>query len=201
MAVPRKTSLRGQIARGSSGSGAPTPRQLPPPEPVDDPTRPRSVIDYALQRRQAVGQLRRGGALTSEGCDADPYLLRAARHHGEPAPGPCPACFDPGLVHVTYVYGDELGPYAGRVRATNELGRMASQFGAFTVYVVEVCQRCHWNFLTTSYVLGDGIPRRPLREKDDLTRPVAEDEEGQGRAGLRKDGHREDGHRRDGQRR
>lgn len=178
MAVPRKSSLRGQIARGSSAAPA-RPAPLPPPDPVEDPTRPRSVIDYALQRRQAISALRRGGALTSEGCDADPYLLRAARHHGEAAGGPCPACGDQGLVHVTYVYGDELGPYAGRIRATNELARMARQFGAFTVYVVEVCQRCHWNFLTTSYVLGDGVPRRPLRERDDLTRPEAEPGEGQ----------------------
>jgi hypothetical protein len=167
MAVPRKSTLRGQIARGMRGAPVRT-GPLPDPEPVEDPRRPRAVINFALQRRQALISLRRGGALTSEGCDADPYLLRAARHHGEAAPSPCPACGDPGLVHVTYVYGDELGPYAGRVRATTELDRMAGQFGAFTVYVVEVCQRCHWNFLTTSYVLGDGVPRRPLRERDGL---------------------------------
>jgi len=69
-------------------------------------------------------------------------------------------------MHVTYVYGDELGPYAGRIRASHELPAMARRFGAFTVYVVEVCQRCHWNFLTTSYVLGDGVPRRPLHDRD-----------------------------------
>ena len=71
-------------------------------------------------------------------------------------------------MHVTYVYGDELGPYAGRVRQSDELPRMAGQFGAFSVYVVEVCQRCHWNFLTTTYVLGDGVPRRPLATPRDL---------------------------------
>jgi len=136
---------------------------LPPAEPVDDPTRPRSVIDYGLQRRRMIAGLRRGGALSSDAFDADQYLLRAARYHGEPASGPCPACKDPGLAHVTYVYGDELGPYSGRVRATADLPVMAGQFGSFTVYVVEVCQRCHWNFLTTTYVLGDGVPRRPAR--------------------------------------
>lgn len=172
MAVPRKSTLRGQIARGAS-SAAPPSGPLPLSEPVEDPARPRSVIDYALQRRQAIASMRRAGPLSSEGCDADPYLLRAARHHGEAAPGPCPACGDPGLVHVTYVYGDELGPYAGRIRATNDLARMARQFGAFTVYVVEVCQRCHWNFLTTAYVLGDGVPRRPLRDRDSLAGPTA----------------------------
>ena len=42
------------------------------------------------------------------------------------------------------------------------------QFGAFSVYVVEVCQRCHWNFLLTTYVLGDGVPRRALPTPRDL---------------------------------
>ena len=42
---------------------------------------------------------------------------------------------------VTYVYGDELGPYSGRIRKGEELPAMAFQFGAFSVYVVEVCQR------------------------------------------------------------
>lgn len=109
-----------------------------------------------------------GGGLSSDFCDADPYLLKAARHHGEKAEAPCPACRDAGLVTVTYVYGDELGPYSGRIRATSELAAMASQFGRFTVYVVEVCQRCQWNFLLTTYVLGDGVPRRALRAPRDL---------------------------------
>lgn len=164
MAAPRKAAIRGRIARGESAQATTSRRSpLPPPEPVEEPTKPRSVIDYGLQRRATINGLRRGGALSSEAFDADRYLLLAAKHHGEPAPGPCPACKNPGLVHVTYVYGDELGPYAGRVRATADLPGMAGQFGAFSVYVVEVCHRCHWNFLTTSYVLGDGVPRRPMR--------------------------------------
>jgi hypothetical protein len=69
---------------------------------------------------------------------------------------------------VTYVYGDELGPYSGRIRSTDELAPMCRQFGAFSVYVVEVCQRCHWNFLLTTYVLGDGVPRRALPTPRDL---------------------------------
>ena len=37
---------------------------------------------------------------------------------------------------------------------------MAREHGEFRVYVVEVCQRCGWNHLRPSYVLGDGVPRR-----------------------------------------
>ncbi len=106
--------------------------------------------------------------LDSDLCDADPYLLKAARFHGEPAGSACPACRDEGLVTVTYVYGDELGPYSGRIRETKDLARMAFDFGRFSVYVVEVCQRCHWNFLLRTYVLGDGVPRRALPTPRDL---------------------------------
>jgi hypothetical protein len=163
MAVRRKASIRGSIARGDSGQTKPPRRgPLPPPEPVADPARPRAVIDFTLERRREVLSLHRGRALDSSACEADTYLLRAAKHHGEEAGRPCPICKDPGLVTVTYVYGDELGPYSGRVRQTAELTDMAHRFGSFTVYVVEVCLRCHWNFLTMTYVLGDGIPRRAL---------------------------------------
>jgi len=126
----------------------------------------RAVIDYALQRRAALDALRRGQAFASDLCDADPYLLRAAEHHGEPAGRPCPLCGHSGhgaLVELRYVYGDELGPFQGRIRATRELEAMAREHGEFRVYVVEVCTRCSWNYLTTTYLLGDGTPRAPLR--------------------------------------
>lgn len=167
MAVPRRTAIRGSVARGAAAR-KPRDRVLPPAEPVADPTRPRRVVDHGLQRRAALHRLFGGGGLSGDLCDADPYLLKAARFHGEPTSGPCPACRDDGLVTVTYVYGDELGPYSGRIRKAEELPPMALRFGAFSVYVVEVCQRCHWNFLLTTYVLGDGVPRRALPTPRDL---------------------------------
>jgi hypothetical protein len=171
MAGPRKTAIRGTIARGEPATSrrrSRAPADLPPPEPVAQPDRPRSVVDHGLQRRAALLRLFNGGGLSSDLCDADPYLLKAARFHGEPAGYGCPACRDDGLVTVTYVYGDELGPYSGRIRKADELGPMSFKFGAFSVYVVEVCQRCHWNFLLTTYVLGDGVPRRALPMPRDL---------------------------------
>ena len=170
MAVPRRSGVRGSVVRGESGKGTKSsrPEPLAEPEDVADPALPRSVVDFALQRRSALYTFFNGGALSSEFCDADTYLLRAAKFHGEPAPLPCPVCRDLGFVTVTYVYGDELGPYSGRVRQSDELGSMATQFGRFKVYVVEVCQRCHWNYLTKSYVLGDGVPRRALPASRDL---------------------------------
>lgn len=119
----------------------------------------RSVVDYGLARRATLTSLFSGHSTTTDVCDAHPYLLRAAKHHGEPTDKVCPVCRRERLTHVTYVYGDELGPYAGRVKATKELPEMAKEYGEFRVYVVEVCQACAWNHLTVSYVLGTGEPR------------------------------------------
>lgn len=125
----------------------------------------RSVIDYSLQRRATLVELLSGGATSTEACDAHPYLLRAARFHGEPTEATCPVCRREKLTHVTYVYGEELGQFSGRVKATAELEAMARQHGEFRVYVVEVCQGCSWNHLCVSYVLGDGVSRRPPRRQ------------------------------------
>ena len=103
--------------------------------------------------------------MTMDVCDADPYLLRAAKFHGEPTTHDCPVCRREKLTHVTYVFGDELGPYSGRIKATAELEPMAREHGEFRVYVVEVCQGCSWNHLTSSYVLGDGVPRSRVRRR------------------------------------
>ena len=116
----------------------------------------RLVVDYALARRAALASVRAGRTALSEACDAQPYLLRAAKYHGEPTEGPCPICRKTNVTHVPYVYGDELGQYAGRVKRTAELTDMAAEYGEFRVYVVEVCQSCGWNHLATSYVLGTG---------------------------------------------
>ena len=94
----------------------------------------------------------------ADACDAHPYLLRAAKYHGEATDVRCPICRKTNVTHVTYVYGDELGQYAGRVKRTPELTDMAAEYGEFRVYVVEVCQSCGWNHLATSYVLGTGEP-------------------------------------------
>lgn len=117
--------------------------------------RPRLVVDYGLAKRAALAELRSGALTRDDACDAHPYLLRAAKYHGEPASKPCPVCRHEPLTHVTYVYGDELGRYAGRVKATADLAEMDREYGEFRVYVVEVCQSCAWNHLAMSYVLGD----------------------------------------------
>ena len=118
--------------------------------------RRRTVVDYGLRRRALLADLAAGRVSRLEACDAQPYLLRAAPHHGEQTDRACPVCERGRLVDVRYVYGDTLGARSGGVRSSAELAGMARQVSAFTVYVVEVCRGCAWNHLVTSYVLGSG---------------------------------------------
>ncbi len=130
--------------------------------------RPRSVVDYALARRATLADLHAGRVSTTDVCDAHPYLLRAAKYHGEATTRRCPVCRgrEP-LTNVTYTYGDELGVSSGRVRATRDLPSLAQQFSELRVYVVEVCTSCAWNHLIMSFVIGTGQPRvkRTTRRK------------------------------------
>lgn len=126
----------------------------------------REEVDYALQRRNTLRRLQghRRSLARSEACDADPMLIRAALHHGEPHITPCPVC-ERRMVVLNYVFGDQLGQYSGRIKSTAELEEMQGEFGEFRVFVVEVCHECGWNHLIASYVLGDGVVRKPPRRQ------------------------------------
>ena len=132
----------------------------------------REVIDYALQRRRTLEGLKRPGKRLArlDACDADPMLVRAALHHGEPREEPCPVCESPQLVLLRYTFGSQLGQFSGRIRTVAELEEMEHEFGEFRVYEVEVCPDCGWNHVLTHYVLGDGRRRRPPRHQ-----PTVED--------------------------
>ena len=127
----------------------------------------REVIDYALQRRSTLEALRRPGRRLAklDACDADPMLLRAAKHHGEPAQGPARSATAGTCCCCSYVFGDQLGQYSGRIKRTPELEEMAHEFGEFKVVVVEVCLACSWNHMIMSYLLGDGKKRKPPRRQ------------------------------------
>jgi hypothetical protein len=126
----------------------------------------REVVDYALQRRNTLRALRsRVRTLTpAEACDADPILIRSALHHGEPHSVPCPIC-QSRMVLLNYVFGAQLGQYSGRIRSAAELDEMQSEFGEFKVCVVEVCHECGWNHMILSFLLGDGVERKPPRRR------------------------------------
>lgn len=123
----------------------------------------RDVIDYALTRRSVLVELFRGSSQVSEACDADPYLRLAAKFHGEATARKCPVCRGRELVELRYTFGDELGQYSGRIKSIEEIKEMASLHGEFRVYTVEICRDCGWNHLVNSYLLGDGVSRKPPR--------------------------------------
>ena len=123
----------------------------------------RDEIDYSLDRRATLQALFRGAASAAEACDADPYLKRAAKHHGEQTKRDCPVCRKREIRELRYVFGDQLGQYSGRIKTPDELSEMEREFGEFRVYIVEVCRDCSWNHLCASFVLGDGKERKPPR--------------------------------------
>lgn len=127
----------------------------------------REEVDYALQRRNALQALRRPQR-TMDGadvCDADPLLIRAAMHHGEESQVPCPICSADRMMNLNYTFGEQLGQYSGRIKSTAELEEMQTEIGEFKVVVVEVCVACRWNHMIASYLLGDGVRRRPPRRQ------------------------------------
>jgi len=125
----------------------------------------RKSVDYTLQRRRTLEELQ--GALRTmvshEALDADPMLIRAALHHGTLTDRRCPVKNCGRLLTLNYVFGDQLGQYSGRIKSEEELEEMETEYGEFTVYVVEVCPECGWNHIIESYVLGDGVVRKPPR--------------------------------------
>jgi Family of unknown function (DUF5318) len=124
------------------------------------------VVDYALQRRAVLADLRANRITMRDACDAHPYLLQAARFHGEPTEESCPVCRKERLTDVHYVYGDELRTGSGQAKSVAELHTMGMDHREFTVYVVEVCRSCGWNHLALSYVLGrDGLPGQGSPER------------------------------------
>ena len=133
-----------------------------------------SIVDYALQRRALLARVRAGHAGTFDVCDAHPYLQRAAQYHGEPTEATCPICRKEQLTLVHYVYGDDLRHISGQAKKPVEIERLAAAHREFTVYAVEVCRSCGWNFLTRSYVLGD-VPKPDAAPRPARRRRAAQD--------------------------
>ena len=125
----------------------------------------RGFIDYSLDKRATLLALFRG---VVDACDADPYLMRAAKYHGEKADRKCPVCKKDSLVELRYTFGDQLGQFSGRIKNGGELLEMEREFGEFSVYVVEVCRECSWNHLCSTYLLGDERERKAPRRQRTL---------------------------------
>lgn len=134
----------------------------------------RQIVDYALQRRALLADVHAGRVGTDDVCDAGPYLVRAARFHGESTDQICPVCTRDQLSLVSWIFGDSLKHASGSARNVAELDELADRYDDFTVYVVEVCRTCRWNHVVLSYVLGTGAPGdgpRPGTDSSTVRRP------------------------------
>jgi hypothetical protein len=120
-------------------------------------------VDYALRRRSLLAEVYSGRTGVTEVCDANPYLLRAAKYHGKVSSVMCPICRKEQLTLVSWVFGEHLGAVSGSARSAEELVMLTTRFAEFAVHVVEVCRTCSWNHLVKSYVLGERRPARPSR--------------------------------------
>jgi Family of unknown function (DUF5318) len=123
----------------------------------------RQVVDYSLRKRSLLREVHSGRVGTYEVCDASPYLLSAAKFHGDQTDERCPVCRRENLTHVHYIYGDELKQSAGQARSRVELPVLATSVQEIQVYVVEVCRGCGWNHLVEQFLLGRSTldPTRP----------------------------------------
>src|SRR5262245_58560929 len=69
----------------------------------------RQVVDYALRRRSLLAEVYSGRTGVSEVCDANPYLLRAAKFHGKPSSVMCPICRNDPLTLLSWEFGVHPG--------------------------------------------------------------------------------------------
>lgn len=127
------------------------------------PIAARQTVDYALRRRGVLRDLRAGRTTIAQVCDADRYLVSAARFHGTPTDETCPVCRDAQLTRVSWVYGDKLGDVSGSARSEADIAELAGRAREFSVHIVEVCLHCRWNHLVQSYVAG--LPPAPPRRR------------------------------------
>ncbi len=123
----------------------------------------RQIVDYALQRRSRLSDVHSGRTAVADVCDANPYLLRAAKFHGRPSSTLCPICRKEQVTLVSWVFGDRLGQVSGSARTAEEIASLDATAEEFTVHVVEVCRTCSWNHLVQSYVAG--LPPRSTRRR------------------------------------
>src|SRR4051812_50205856 len=84
----------------------------------------RAMVDYSLARRATLTELAAGRRSPVDVCDAQTYLVRAARYHGERARETCPGCGREGPARGSYAFGgcfrgggDSRGGGARRPRA------------------------------------------------------------------------------------
>ncbi|MFT5223010.1 MAG: hypothetical protein ACI867_001320 [Glaciecola sp.] len=106
-------------------------------------------IDYRMQRRALLAEVRDGLKSKADVCDAHPNLVRAGEHLGDDVAKDCPICDEPdGLRHVMYVFHRRgKSAQGGRAIASKNVAAELAKHGSIRRFIVEVCLHCHWNHL------------------------------------------------------
>ncbi len=108
-------------------------------------------VEYRLARDAAVRDVKRGRLSRIDVCDAQPELMRVARHLGKPTSTLCPLCDEQSLVTVSFAFGARLPPGGKALGSQAELRALARSRSDVSFYVVEVCTECSWNHLLRSF--------------------------------------------------
>lgn len=117
-------------------------------------------VEYRLARDSIIREHRRGRLSRLDICDAQPELLRVARHLGRRTEELCPVCEEENLLHVSFAFGPRL-PASGRALASDrELRALARGDREVAFYIVEVCTNCNWNHLVRMFN-GPAAAKRP----------------------------------------
>ncbi len=87
-------------------------------------------------------------------CDAQPELLRVARHHGVATQESCPVCDESECVTVSFVFGERLAKRNGRMVDPSEIDEFLEIDGV-RCYSVEVCTSCAWNHIVRAFVMAN----------------------------------------------
>ena len=96
-----------------------------------------------------------------------PKLTAVIDYHGEGGPTMTPNTRDllaNACAHRA-VYDFPISPEWKLWHSIHDRPLTKDEFGEFTVRVVEVCVDCGWNHMTSSFLLGDGVKRRPPRRQ------------------------------------
>ncbi len=105
------------------------------------------TIDFVLARRATLREVQRGILPKSDVCDAQPELMRAAKHVGSKKDLPCPICSSETLVSVLYAFGAKLPAHGRCITNLREVETLVSAGVPASIYQVEVCTECRWNHL------------------------------------------------------
>jgi hypothetical protein len=119
-------------------------------------------VEYRLMRESTVREYRRGRLGRLDVCDAQPELLRVARHLGRKTRTACPICEDAKLVHVSFAFGPRL-PASGRALGPGEITALTRHRTELACYVVEVCVDCAWNHLLRMFTVGGRVGNQVVR--------------------------------------